>query len=89
LTTAKELRGNKTLTMTLRNSHLAPSHKVRAVDLLDSKLSEGYCQKLQSVQVLNPLNFYIYNLPRIHLDIPSKQDTSTYFLHSASKNIFS
>ncbi len=31
---------HKTLTMTLRYSHLAPSHKVKAVDLLDSKLNE-------------------------------------------------
>jgi integrase len=51
LTTVRELLGHKTLTMTLRYSHLAPSHKVRAVDILDSKLTagEGYCQKLQSV----------------------------------------
>jgi site-specific recombinase XerC len=51
LATARELLGHKTITMTLRYSHLAPSHKVRAVDILDSKLNEGgrYCQKLQSV----------------------------------------
>jgi integrase len=51
LTTVRELLGHKTLTMTLRYSHLAPSHKVRAVDILDSKLTEGegYSQKLQSV----------------------------------------
>jgi integrase len=51
LTTVRELLGHKTLTMTLRYSHLAPSHKVRAVDILDSKLNEGegYSQKLQSV----------------------------------------
>lgn len=40
LTTIKELLGHKTLTMTLRYSHLAPSHKVKAVDILDNTLNE-------------------------------------------------
>jgi len=39
LTTVKELLGHKTLTMTLRYAHLAPSHKVKAVDDLDKVLS--------------------------------------------------
>jgi len=39
LTTLKELLGHKTLTMTLRYSHLAPGHKVKAVELLDSALN--------------------------------------------------
>ena len=39
ITTVKELLGHKSLTMTLRYSHLAPSHKVKAVDLLDSTLT--------------------------------------------------
>ncbi len=39
ITTVKELLGHKTLTMTLRYSHLAPSHKVKAVNILDKTLS--------------------------------------------------
>lgn len=35
LTTIRELLGHKTLTMTLRYAHLAPSHKVKAVNILD------------------------------------------------------
>ena len=40
LTSVKELLGHKTLTMTLRYSHLAPSHKVKAVEILDSIINE-------------------------------------------------
>ena len=40
LTTIKELLRHKTLTMTLRYAHLAPSHKVKAVDILDGVLNE-------------------------------------------------
>ena len=38
ITTVKELLGHKTLGMTLRYAHLAPSHKVKAVALLDDVL---------------------------------------------------
>jgi integrase len=40
LTTVSRLLGHKSLTMTLRYSHLAPSHMVKALDVLDSSLNE-------------------------------------------------
>lgn len=40
ITTVSKLLGHKSLTMTLRYSHLAPSHMVKAVDILDSTLNE-------------------------------------------------
>lgn len=39
ITTVKELLGHKTLIMTLRYSHLAPAHKVKALDILDNTLN--------------------------------------------------
>lgn len=39
ITTIKELLGHKSLTMTMRYAHLAPSHKVHAVSILDNTIN--------------------------------------------------
>jgi integrase len=46
ITTIKELLGHKTLAMTLRYSHLAPSHAVKALDILDNTLNERVDSKV-------------------------------------------
>lgn len=51
ITTVKELLGHKDLKMTLRYTHLAPTHKVKAVDVLDAALSG------KSVENTNCYNF--------------------------------
>ena len=40
-TTVSKLLGHETLAMTLRYAHLAPSHMVKAVDILDKEIGEG------------------------------------------------
>jgi hypothetical protein len=58
-----ELLGHKTVTMTLRYSHLAPVHKVKAMDILNNALNgklslveerlfdADYIKTIQSVEV--------------------------------------
>jgi len=40
ITTVSRLLGHKSLTMTLRYSHLAPAHMQKAVNVLDNALNE-------------------------------------------------
>jgi integrase len=49
ITTVSKLLGHKSIKMTLRYSHLAPAHLVKAVDILDSTLNgKPTIQKLYS-----------------------------------------
>ncbi len=54
ITTVKELLGHKDLKMTLRYSHLAPSHKLKAIVTLDKILTQqSTIQKLYISKVAN------------------------------------
>jgi hypothetical protein len=55
LATVKELLGHKSLAMTLRYSHLAPSHKVYAVNILDDTINAEK-RSIQKVYNLHPGN---------------------------------
>jgi len=53
LMTVKELLGHKTIEMTFRYSHLAPDHKMRAVNVLDQVMSQNPPQeKVEEAKVL-------------------------------------
>ena len=54
INTVRELLGHKDIRMTLRYSHLAPSHKQRAVDILGQKMDTFWTLEQKSKDGRNP-----------------------------------
>ncbi len=65
LTSVKELLGHKTITMTLRYSHLAPEHKRKAVQVLDRIM-----EKNEDEDLYNGYNFDTISEKSQHVDCP-------------------
>ncbi len=53
LMTVKELLGHKSIEMTMRYAHLAPEHKMRAVNILDQVLNRPQGQDQEEKKVVN------------------------------------
>ncbi|MBZ0107860.1 MAG: site-specific integrase [Candidatus Scalindua rubra] len=56
LTSVKELLGHKSLTMTMRYSHLSPGHKRKAVNVLDRLMEENKNDVLKNRYVLGTIS---------------------------------
>ena len=56
--TVQELVGHKSITMTLRYSHLSPDHKKRALDILGNRISTKMTQtpKIEEVNEMDKLH---------------------------------
>ena len=64
ITTVKDLLGHKRLNMTLRYAHLAPSHRVKAVDVLDTACLMGRLAQWVNVSLIRTIQ-NLYNWQEI------------------------